>query len=156
MVSPGPVDLVMSRGAFRMKTEKGKLRKWTSPFPDLLEPRHSVRRGDVVDCQLTVEADVLSPGEAVVTRLARDDLGGSHSLPGHRLDLDGVSDHPVLVLNDAGVGAVILQPVVLYDELAALGDPHHAQPALPVPLSEGQAVLAPADVCTRTSVMQIG
>ena len=151
MVSPGPVDLVMSRGEFRMK-----LRKRTSSLPDLLEPRHSVRRGDVVDCQLTVEADVLSPGEAVVTRLARDDLGGSHSLPGHRLDLDGVSDHPVLVLNDAGVGAVILQPVVLYDQLAALGDPHHAQPALPVPLSEGQAVLAPADVCTRTSVMQIG
>ena len=115
-----------------------------------------MRSGDVVDRQLAVEADVLSPGEAVVTRLARDDLGGSHSLPGHRLDLDGVSDHPVLVLDDAGVGAVILQPVVLYDELAALGDPDHAQPALPVPLSEGQAVLAPADVRSRTSEMHLG
>ena len=102
-----------------------------------------------------MEGDVLAGGEAVVAGLAGDDLWGSDHHPRHGLDLDGVSDGSVLVVDDAGVRPVILQPVVLYGQLTILGDSHYAQPTLPTPLSEGQAVLRPGDVGSRTSAQDL-
>ena len=119
----------------------------------LLEPGDGAGGRDVADGQLTEESQVVTYSEAVVAGLAGDDLGRGHHRPGHGHHLDGVPDGPVLVLYDAGVVPVVLKPVVLYGQLAALGYPHYGEPAGPTSLPHWQAVFSPGDVGPGTPAM---
>ena len=119
----------------------------------LLEPRDGAGSGHIADGQLAEQGHVLAHGEAVVAGLAGDDLGRPHRHPRDGLDLDGVPDGPVLVLDDAGVVPVVLQPVVLYGQLSALGDPHYGETTVPASLTHRQAVFSPGDVGPGTPAM---
>ena len=119
----------------------------------LLEPGDGAGGRDVADGQLTEESEVVTHSEAVVAGLAGDYLGRPHRHPRDGLDLDGVPDGPVLVLDDAGVVPIVLQPVVLYGQLSVFGDPHYGQTAVPVSLTQWQTVFGPFDAGLGTPAM---
>ena len=166
LVSPVTIHLVVSAGdnvSSEREREGGrggreiinKTKKSPQFFGEfaLLEPGDGAGRGDITDGQLTAERHVLPNTEAVVTGLAGDHLRGRRHHPRHRHDLDGVSDGPVLVLHDAGVVPIVLQPVVLYGQLSVLGDPHYGQTAVPASLTQWQTVFSPFDAGLGTPAM---
>ena len=70
-------------------------------------PGHSVGGGHSLDPELTLEADIVTHHDLVVTRLTWDDGWRLWTLVPDTLGLDGVVDTPVLVDQSTRVLSVI-------------------------------------------------